>query len=229
MMSNKETELTSRMEAEDQQDGEEGEAEQGFAFTTSGDIEQDDERKFSYTRSVVRVTKSTLAQYMIWNKCICLFMIWMHLTMGLLSLILSRKMSEVSSESTMCRYIFYSSHYLYGYINLAIAALYTYLFSTFSLRAIRELQNSDWISLFFVSLFGYVLMLKLFADLNCTFWSISLRQIILQSAQFALEGVLIRVFYGWLNLKTSVLRDTLESNVDFIAAHMIDKTEAPRD
>ena len=200
-------------------------SDKGFSFSTSEDIGEDDERKFKYTRSVVRVTKSTLAHYVIMNKCVCLFMLWLHLTMGLLSLFIAGGLSEVTSESSLCRFIFYSSHYLYGYINLVITAIYLYLFASFSLKALQEMRQSDHIALFFICLVGYVLLLKIFADLNCTFWGISARQLVLQGLQFGIEGLLVKQFYSWLNRKTTVLRETLENNFDFISANMVDNKE----
>lgn len=167
-----------------------------------------------HSRSLVKVSKKLMARYIVVNRCVCIFMVWIHLSMGLVSIIASYNSSEVTSESQLCRYVFYSSHYFYGYINMMISVLYIYLFAAFSVTAIRNLRDADWILLIFCLLVIYILGLKAMGDINCTFWGISTSQLIMQGTQFALEGVLLKLFYNWLYNKTILLKKTLEENID---------------
>ena len=176
--------------------------------------EMDSKQLEKHSKNLVNVSKRLLAKYLIWHRCGCLFMIWIHVSMGLLSIVASSSTSEVSSESHLCRYIFYSSHYFYGYINFALSGIYLYLFSVFSINAITELKNADWILLGFMGLVMYVALLKMLSDLNCTFWGITFRQLFVQGVQFAAEGLMVKLFYSWLHSKTEILKITLEENID---------------
>ena len=75
---------------------------------------------------------------------------------------------------------------------------------------LQDIRKMDWILIIFALLSIYVIALKILADLNCTFWSISTSQIISQALQFGAEGFFLRLFYGWLENKTSVLKENLE-------------------
>ena len=204
---------TEQKEYEDEVD-----AHTGYSFSSHSEVMQPDQKKYLYTKSVVNVTKRTLARYMILNKCFCLFMIWIHGTMALLSIIISYNTSVVLSESTLCRYIFYASHYFYGYIHVVIAVLYIYLLASFTVKNWENLRDNDWLALCFILLAAYVALLKVLSELNCTFWSITASQIVFQGVQFAAEGVLLKMFYTWLHSKAGVMKQTLEENVDFMTS-----------
>jgi hypothetical protein len=206
-------ELQTEKEIEDEADNH-----TGYSFSTHSEVMEPDEKKYLYTKSVINVTKRTLARYLIMNKCVCLFMLWIHLTMALLSVVVSYHASVVLSESQLCRYIFYASHYFYGYIHLLLAALYLYLFASFSMKNWDNLKDNGWLAVMFLIMVAYVVLLKVMSDAVCTFWSISLSQIVLQGVQFGAEGLLLKMFYSWLYSKSTLLRETLEHNVDFISA-----------
>lgn len=219
-MNQKETELNESITVEEQGDTT-LDAVQSMNDTTTDEIDQTHIEMHS--KNLVNVSKRLLAKYLIYHRCVCLFMIWIHLSMALISIVTSYSTSEVTSESQLCRYIFYSSHFLYGYINIAVATLYIYLFSVFSINAIKELKNSDWILMAFLGLVFYVFMLKVLSDFNCTFWGISMRQLIMQAIQFGAEGTLLKIFYEWLDHKAEIVRITLEDNIDMTRSEQLIK------
>ena len=170
--------------------------------------------KIDYSATLVKVSKKLLAKYIIIHKCTCLFMVWIHLTMCLISMAATYNSSEVTSETVLCRYIFYASHYFYGYIHVVIMMLYLFLIASFKVKNFNFLTNNDWLTLFFLFLVIYVVVLKALSDLNCSFWGITFGQILLQGVQFAAEGVLLKMFYTWLHSKTQRLKLALEDNID---------------
>jgi hypothetical protein len=184
--------------------------------TTSMTVMDEDDRKVRYSRSVVKVTKKRLAKYIVTARCFCFIMMWIHLSMSVISVLVTQYASEVSSEAYLCRNIFYTSHIAYAAVQLLVAVLYFYLFNSVTVRALQDIRKMDWILIIFALLSIYVIALKILADLNCTFWSISTSQIISQALQFGAEGFFLRLFYGWLESKTSVLKENLEANVDIM-------------
>ena len=189
----------------------------------SSSLMEEEEKKVRYSQSVVDVTKRMLAKYILINRVFCFTMIWVHLTICVISIIISQRASVVLSESQLCRYIFYASHYFYGYIHLAISVLYIYLFVTFNFKDLENLRNNDVILVSFFFLIIYVMLLKMIGDLNCTFWGITAGQVALQGVQFGAEGLLLKMFYSWLYSKTNILRDTLEANIDMDKAEQYTK------
>jgi hypothetical protein len=115
----------------------------------SSSLMEEEEKKVRYSQSVVDVTKRMLAKYILINRVFCFTMLWIHLTMALLSVVVSYHASVVLSESQLCRYIFYASHYFYGYIHLLLAALYLYLFASFSMKNWDNLKDNGWLAMMF--------------------------------------------------------------------------------
>ena len=182
--------------------------------TQTSSFMDEDEKKFRYSKSVVDVTKKMLAKYIFINRCFCLAMVWIHFTIALISFIATYHSSVVLSESTLCRYIFYASHYFYGYIHAGIAVLYIYLIATVGFQTLDDMKNAGWPSIIFAMCCAYVIMIKVLADTNCSFWGITISQIVFQGVQFAAEGVLLKMFYTWLHSKTQRLKLALEDNID---------------
>jgi hypothetical protein len=207
----KNVELTESMDREDEEEDTTRE-EPGSAMQYS----TEEERNIRYSKSVVKVTKKLLARYFIMNRCLCLFMVWIHLSMALISVMVSYNTSEIKSESNICKYIFNMSHFFYGVINLLLVLIYVYLMVNFSIKTYETLRNPDWIIIIYLLLFFYVFLLKILGDMNCVFWGISFGQMLMQGMQFIAEGVLLRTFYTWLYGKTSMLKETLDDNVGIV-------------
>lgn len=192
----------------------------GYSFSTSN--EQDDkesqETRFKHSRSAINVSKKMLARYVIMNRCLCIFMIWLHISVGIVSTYASDGYSQVTSESTVCRYVFYLSHYLYGTLNFLAVGIYIYLMTQSSITGFDVLRKSDWLSIIFLLVSSYTLFLKLLSNWNCVFWRLTITQIIFQAAQFIGEGVAIKLFYQWVYEKTELMKETLETNLEFVTA-----------
>ena len=182
----------------------------------SSSLMEEEEKKVRYSQSVVDVTKRMLAKYILINRVFCFTMIWVHLTICVISIIISQRASVVLSESQLCRYIFYASHYFYGLVHLGIIGPYLYLFGTLSYRTFENMRHTGWVSMLFFLCISYVLLLKLLADTNCTFWGITVGQLIMQGVQFGAEGLLLKMFYSWLYSKASFYKENLETNVDIV-------------
>jgi hypothetical protein len=190
----------------------------GYSFSTESIVDEEDHQdhrgRAKYSRRVIKVAKKLLARYVILNKCVCLFMIWLHVTMGLLSIMIASRTSDILSEATLCRYIFYSSHYFYGYINILLCILYIYLY--LSIPSIIPSPQSDCLYMIFFLLGLYVWILKILSMMSCVFMGISWLQIFMQGGQWALEGIGLKMYIDWIDKGTRILRANIEEYIDDI-------------
>lgn len=191
-----------------------------YSFTTTNEEGDRDSHsnRLKHSRSAINVSKKMLARYVIMNRCLCIFMIWLHVSIGIISTYASDGYSQVTSESAVCRYVFYLSHYLYGTVNFLAVGIYIYLMTQSSLQGFESLRKSDWLTVIFLLVSSYTLFLKLLSNWNCVFWRLTFMQIAFQAAQFVIEGVAIKIFYQWAHEKTELMKETLETNLDFITA-----------
>jgi hypothetical protein len=181
------------------------------------EVAEEHVKKMNYNKSIVRVSRKLFARYIVISRCVCFAMIWMHLTMAVVSLFATNRANRVKNESDICMFVFTVSHLLYGYIQLGLAMLYFFFLLYITAKTLDSLRNNVWILIFFIGLVIYTMGLKIIADINCTFWGITFMQLALQASQFAFEAFIIKLFFDWVFKKTAHLKQNLEQSIDILA------------
>ena len=198
-----------------------------YIYETQNDLDLDDnpssssrytssEEKKSYSKSIINVSKRVMGKHIIMNRCMCMFMIWMHVSIGLVSIFMSMSASRIASESTVCTCVWYMTHYVYGYVNIMLVIIYILILLTPLPVLFADAARNDYFVIVFLLLAAYTVLLKIISSYTCTFYYMGFVELMLYVGQYLLEAALLRMYFVYIHKKTSLIMSTLEDSIQYI-------------
>ena len=153
---------------------------------------------------------------MITNKCVCLFLMFMHLVLAMMAIVSYGGSSKVETEAVLCRMIFPLNSLVYFLLNVLLIFLYA---GSIVSSSSTETGYYDTVRVFgfiLIMFSVYSLILKCLSDMSCEYWSLSWGNVLSRMLQFTVEGIFIYNFFAYYYNKIKVLRDSMVSSAKYL-------------